>query len=551
MRDNNKTTDKDDIDVENSHELKTMRESYERGELSRAEFMQGAMATGLSTVAATDYVNASFDINAATPKKGGRIRWAANQHGPDDNNDPALYTSNPDDPRGRAHFNNLLQFNDDMTVRPELVEEWSANADNTEYTFKLRKGVEWHDGTPLSIDDVIYTMNRHLGEDSISTASGLVADVTGWIKVDSHTLRAELSVPNPDLPQIIATTSFKIIKNDAENIDGYFDLPVGTGPFICKEFTPGGRAVHVRNENYWREPAHLDEIETFGISDGNARVDALLNGDIELLMTVPPQAYDRIAESDHAELFVQEAVSYHNLVLMQDRHPGDNTDFVLALKFLMNRDKVVTSFLRGNGVLGNDQPISTQYAEYCPDIPQRPYDLDQAAFHWKKSGLSTDDLLPLYFADTDPGVVDTCVMIQQESEKIGMNLPAEQVSTDGYWNLYPQHHPVVATGWDMRPTANMMYSDVFAARSPNNESNWQNERFNQLLGLLRREKDQSVQAEMHREMQQLIRDDCAMPIPAFRNLIDGKAKSVKGVPGMPLGALGDHSWPEFVWLEDA
>ena len=550
MRDKKPIANEKQMALENSHELKMMREIYEKGGLSRREFMQGVVAAGLSAAAAGTFVNASFDIRAATPKRGGRVRWAGDVHGPSDTTDPALFTGGVDSVRGRCHFNNLLQFNDDMTVRAELASEYSSNDDNTEYTFKLRDDVKFHDGSKLSADDVIYSMRRHIGEGAVSTASGLVSDVTAWTKIDSHTVKATLSGPNPDLPSVLGTVSFRIIKNDAENIPGYWDKPNGTGPYLCQEFSPGVRSIHTRNEDYWREPPMPDEVEAFAITDGTARVNALLSGDIELAMAAPPNAYSLIENSENAELFSVEAGPFHNLVLMQDRHPGENQDFVLAIKYLLNRERVVKTFLRGEGAIGNDHPIAQQYPEHCPDIAQRPYDLDKAAFHWKKSGVTTDSLPPLYFGDTDPGMVDTCLMLQRESQKIGMNLPIKHVPSDGYWDLYPKNYAMIGSGWNMRPTANMMYAEVFAGESPNNESIWQNERFNQLLVAARGEKDKGVFMEMHCEMQQLVSDDCATPIPAFRNFIDGKSKNIHGVPRIPLGPLGFHGWPEFVWLDN-
>ena len=550
MRDKKPKADKNQVSLENSHELNMMREVFEKGGLSRREFMQGVVAAGLSAAAATSFVNSSFDIRAETPKKGGKVRWASDVHGPNDTNDPTLYTGGPDDLRGRCQFNNLTQFNEDVTVRGELAAEYDSNDDNTEYTFNIRQGVKFHDGDDLTADDVVYSMNRHLGEDAVSVAKGLVTDITSWEKVDSHTVRANLTGPNPDLPQILAMPFFKVVKNDADNIAGYWNKPSGTGPFICQEFTPGVRAIHTRNEDYWREPAHLQEIETFAITDSTARVNALLAGDIELLQAASPSSFDLIANSEKAELFTMEAGPFHNLVIMQDRHPGDNIDFVLSVKFLQNRDRVVKTFLRGQGALANDHPISKQYPQYCADMEQRPYDLDQAAFHWKKSGISSDNLPTLFFGDTDPGMVDTCLMLQRESQKIGMNLPIKKVPADGYWNLYPKNYPMIGSGWNSRPTANMIYSEVFAKGSPNNESIWENDRFMELLVGARAERDPSVLGEMHCEMHQLVRDDCATPIPSFRNYNDGKLKVVKGIPKIPLGPLGHDDWPEFAWRSD-
>ena len=228
---------------------------------TRREAMAWLIAGGATIAAAGSIVSSATSALAATAKRGGKIIYAADLHGPSDTLDPGLNTSNIDYTRGRCHYNGLTQINEDLTTRPELAEEYSANSDNTEWTFKLRKGVKFHDGSPFTADDVVYTMNRHYGETSTSTAKPLVADVTEWKKVDSHTVKAILSGPNADLPVILGTPQFKMIKAGTTD----FQNPAGTGPFKLKEFKPGVRSLHVRNEDYWREGAHVDEIEVFAV----------------------------------------------------------------------------------------------------------------------------------------------------------------------------------------------------------------------------------------------------------------------------------------------
>ena len=156
---------------------------------TRRQVLGWLVAMGASVASAGLVVTSARQAIAATPKKGGKIKFASDLHGPSDTLDPGLNTSTIDYTRGRSMYNSLCQINDDLTTRPELAEEYSANDDNTEWTFKLRKDVKFHDGAPFTADDVLHTMSRHYGEKSTSTAKTLVADVTEWKKVDSHTVR--------------------------------------------------------------------------------------------------------------------------------------------------------------------------------------------------------------------------------------------------------------------------------------------------------------------------------------------------------------------------
>ena len=162
------------IDSVSAMDREAIKSRLSRG-ASRREVMGWMMAGGATIAAAGSIISSATSAMAATPKKGGKITFASDLHGPSDTLDPGLGTSTIDYTRARTHYNGLTQFNDDTSTRPELAEEYSANADNTEWTFKLRKDVKFHDGSAFTADDVIYSMGRHYGEKSTSVAKTLVA----------------------------------------------------------------------------------------------------------------------------------------------------------------------------------------------------------------------------------------------------------------------------------------------------------------------------------------------------------------------------------------
>ena len=139
-------------------EIERMKDSFVNGGLTRRDFMQGMLATGLTVTSAGILLTGAQSAIAETPKKGGRLKFAWNLHGPTDTLDPALFTSNLDYVRGRSYYNNLVQFNDDLSLKPDLAEEWGVTDDGLEWTFKLREDVQWHDGSEFTADDVVYTL---------------------------------------------------------------------------------------------------------------------------------------------------------------------------------------------------------------------------------------------------------------------------------------------------------------------------------------------------------------------------------------------------------
>ena len=528
-------------------EVQRLKAEFEKGRLGRRSFLQGMMAVGLTAATAGAILTGSHDVRAATPKSGGRLKVGWSTHGPTDTLDPALVTDGLAYSRGRAHLNRLVQFNDDITVRPELAEEWDVNADATEFTFKLRKGVTWHDGSDFTADDVIYSMNRHLGENSVSKAKTLVGMVTEWKKLDSHTVRATLDSPNADLLPTIATFHFGIVQNGAEDKPGYFQKVIGTGPFTVDEFTPGVRSISKKNPNYWREGPWVDEIEMFGIVDQTARVNALVTGDVDLISGVDAKAFKQIEAADGVSLFANKSGAYTGIVCMLDREPGNNPDFVTGLKYLQNRTRMVRSIIKGQGGPGNDHPIGPAYGkDHCESIALREFDPDKAKFHINKSGISK---VEVQGSDGTRGGLDPVILMQAEARKIGLQVDIKKVPYDGYWGHTWMKTPVHLTNWNMRPTAYVMMELAYAPDAPWNESQWKNERMGMLLKASRAETDQSKRKEMFCEMQNLIHDESGTIIPFHSNYVDGANDKLKGLPRVPIGEIGGCEWPEFVWID--
>ena len=193
----------------------------------------------------------------------------------------------------------LTRLTKNLGYEPELAEEITENDSRHQWTFKIRKGVEFHDGKTLTADDVIYTMNRHLGKDSISNASSLVSMISEWKKVNDYEVKAILSSPNADLPIALGTFHFKILQEGTED----FSTAVGTGPYKVKEFKPGVRTVGERFGNYWGEGGYLDEIEHFGIGDPVARLNAFLAGDVDAMVNLPPKAIGQVENAPGKDIW--------------------------------------------------------------------------------------------------------------------------------------------------------------------------------------------------------------------------------------------------------
>ena len=507
---------------------------------SRRDVLKLAMVTGVSLTAAEQLLTDGNQVLAATPKKGGTVRAAMNLHGPDDTLDPAQFTSGLDYTRGRVTYNALCQLDSSLTPTPELAESFEANSNATEWTFKIRKGVEWHDGSPFTADDVVYSMRRHQGEDSTSVFKSMLEPVAEWKKTGPNEVKAILSSPNSDLPAILGLFQAKVIK-DGTNGDG-----IGTGPFTVEAFEPGVKSVHKRNENYWRDTAHLDGIEMTAITDPVARVNALIAGDIQMSATVEPKSFQQIEDSSTAKLNSIPAGQQIGICCLRNAAPGNNDDFLRGLQYIQDRERIVKRILKGKGTVGNDHPIAPAHGrDFCGELAQREYDPDKAKFHFQKSGVTSAEI---FVAPVAVGIEDIVLMAQANAAKIGFDLQIKKVPADGYWGAVWMKEPINVVNWFMRPTANAQIAIQFAPNGPWNDTYWNNDRMGELLKMSLAELDPTKRHEMYCEMQTLIHEGSGMVIPAFSNVTDGIANNVMGIPSVPIGPLGGCEWPEFTWL---
>lgn len=533
-------------ELEQQRDVASLKELYQSAAMSRRAFVSRLAALGISTSVVGLIVAGSPVAVAQTPRRGGRMRAAAGAHGPDDTLDPARFNSVINYGRGEQFYNGLTRIDGLLVAQPDLAESWEPNGNATEWVFKLRKGVEFHSGKSFEAEDALYSIERHLDKDVGSGAKAFVANVAEGIVEDKHTLRFKLKEPDADFPVILGTAQMKIVPVGTTD----FSTAPGTGPFKLVEFKPGVRSLAQRNPNYWEEGRpYLDEIEWFGITDDNARMNALLAGDIAMMARLDPKAIPRIESTPGVNVVNTKAGQYTDLAMMTDRKPTDNNDLRLAIKYLQNRERALKLIYKGKGMLGNDQPISPVDPMYCDEIPIRPFDPDKAKFHLKKAGMDGGTIKVHTAEAAGTGAVEQALILQREASQIGLNVEVQRDPGDGYWSATWAKQPFFMSGWNMRPTANIMLTLAFTSDASWNEARWKNPRFDELLKLGRASLDPVQRKNIYCEAQMLIHETGGVAIPCFIDYLDAMSDKVKGFIPVPLGPLGASQWPRSVWLE--
>jgi peptide/nickel transport system substrate-binding protein len=511
---------------------------------SRRDVLAMLVAGGMQATLAGSLAAVATSAHAETPRKGGRIKVAGSTSGVSDTLDPAKQANYTDYVRGYMFYNGLTVLDGSLTPQPSLAEEFTTKDAKT-WVFKLRKGVTFHDGKPLTPQDVVFSMMRHKNPATGSKAKVLADQIEDVTATGPNEVTFRLTSPNADLPAILGTFHFHIVKDGTTD----FNAGIGTGPYKVKEFKPGVRSIAVRNDNYWKPGRpYLDEIEYVGISDETARVNALLAGELDLIGTVNPRSIDRVNGSGKHAIFETKGVSYTDLIMRRDSGPGSNPDFVEAMKLLFNREQMLKSIQIGRGVVANDQPIAPGNRFYFQGLKQRPYDGDKAKWHLQRAKLGGASI-PVVASPAATNSVEMALVLQYAARQAGLNLDVRNMPADGYWSQHWMKHPIGFGNVNTRPTADLALTLFFKSDAPWNEAAWKNEKFDQLLVAARGETDTAKRAQMYADMQVMVSQDGGIGIPMFLSGLDGHNKKLKGLSPIPLSGMMGSNFAENVWLE--
>jgi peptide/nickel transport system substrate-binding protein len=490
--------------------LKELEKLLTQGTITRREFLSRVSALGL--MAAVSPMLLSGPAQAAAPKRGGRLKLGLAGGSTTDSLDPATITDMMLQVVNQGQLRNtLVEIDNNAQPIPELAESWEATPDAKQWIFKLRRGVEFHNGKTMDADDVIYSINHHRGEDTKSAAKGIVDPIADIKKDDKYTVVFTLKGGNADFPYILSDYHLTISPAGDDFMRG-----LGTGGYILKDFEPGVRAFAVHNPNYFKpDRAWFEEVETLGIADVNARTNALKTGQIDVMNRCELKTVHLLKRSKGIQVMQQNGYKHYTFAMRCDTAPYDNNDVRLALKYAVNREQMVKTILRGYGTIGNDHPISAANRYHADELEQRRYDPDKAKFHLKKAGVGNVSFDLSAAEAAFVGAVDAAVIYKESAAKAGININVVREPNDGYWSNVWLKKPWCAVFWGGRPTEDMMFSTAYAADAAWNDTYWKNPRFNELLVAARAELDEKKRRQMYVEMQALVRDDGGVVVPMF------------------------------------
>ena len=366
--------------------------------LSRRRFIQGVAATGigaglvgLAACGGDDATTEEATDTTAAPV-GGPLKIAIGKVA----NPPTPFTTND---QGSLQIlgcvgEYLAWENDKGEVEPRVAESWESTDGGTTWTYKIRQGITFHDGSPLTADDVVWSITSHLDEANASTQAGTFAGVltaAGVTKVDDSTVQFVCDAPTGALPNLLSSTTYGLVmmKNGDKGGDGWQTTMNSCGPWVLESYTEGTGATFTKNASYWdtnRQPA-FDTLELIQFDSADAAIAQLATGELDIVSFVSASS---VASVDSSVADIVRVPSSGTLMvhMRNDFGPFQDKRVRKAAALTLARADYLSGVLAGEGSLGNDSPTSAYQTLNDGSVPQREKDLEQAKALMAEAGVT-------------------------------------------------------------------------------------------------------------------------------------------------------------------
>ncbi len=482
--------------------------------------------------------------DAGTPRRGGRLRVGMLGSGRTETYNPARAASPIDALHMMCVYDHLVRVAPDYKTEPGLAVGWEHNRDATVWEVSLRKDVVWHDGKPFTADDVIYSLRAmadlaHHGYSSVANVR-----VRDLAKRGQHIVQVPLKQPDARLFDYFTAALFMtaIVQDGAKD----FSRPVGTGPFKLQSFTPGRQSVLVANSDYWESgKPYLDELRITSIDDDTARVNALVDRQVDVCSPLP---FARAkAPGPGIEPLVGAPGGPHYFYMRCDQAPFDDVRVRQAMKLIADRQGLIDAAFSGYGAVGNDI-AGKGLPFYDASLPQRVQDLEQARSLLKAAGRS-DLRVTLQTSPFIGGIVEAATVFAQQAAEAGVTIRVERELPSAYFDpsvLYLK----MAFAQDLVPVSSLAqwYVNALKADGAQNLSHWRNARSDALFARARAATDDAESQRLWNEIQRMQYDEGGNLIWCASQTVDGLGPNVAGIGGkgtgwaFPLGDFQVRDW---------
>ena len=429
--------------------------------------------------------------------------------------DPADMHSGDDAYHVFSVYDRLLGVDSNFQVKPELAESWESSEGGKVWTFNLRQGVKFHDGSDFGADDVAYTFQRLLDPELASGGAPLLSFMTpeSIVAVDEHTVEFRLDEPVVELPLLITNKFTNIVPAGSKHEDLRLN-GVGTGPFKQEQFEPNNPVrLLTRNDDWWGGAVKPACLRITVLQEPVASVSAIKSGEVDVLLNVDPSTIPSVKDDPNVQLVNTAASNSMTLSMWVDTPPFDDPRVREAMKLAVDRQAMVNTVLLGFGEVGNDNPVPLgSPAAYSDAAPMR--DLEKAKQLLAEAGHGDGLEIDLYTGEGVPGMVKMAQAYAQMAAEAGITVNVVVTPAESYWDDVWLKYPLVNSAWSMRAPATGL-AIAYTKDAKWNETHWYRDDYDDLLAKAAVTADEGERTALYQQAQKLLAEEGGVIIPMF------------------------------------
>jgi peptide/nickel transport system substrate-binding protein len=518
--------------------------------VGRREFLRGLAATGaiagtgslLAACSSSGSSTPSASPASATKRRGGSLKLGLTGGSGSDTLDPHKGLTYLDTARAQSLYQPLLQLNTQAQTEYVLAEEISPRGSTSDWVIRLRKGITFHDGKPLTADDVIFTLKRIVnGKLTGATPLGPI-DVNGLRKLDTHTVQVPMTSPYGSFIDQLAYWYYLYI------VPAGFDPahPNGTGPFKYQSFTPGQRSVFARNKNYWKPGLpYVDTLTIIDFSDSASLQNALVGGVIHGAGALEGPQLAELAANSNVRTVKSHTGAITPFTMRVDQAPFNDVNVRQAMRLLVGRPQLIDSSLDGDAVVGYD--VSSPYDPNYDTSLHRVQDIAQAKSLLKRAGQE-HLTVQLVTSPVATGTVAMATVLQQQAKAAGVTINLRQVDPTTFFGPNYLHWTFSQDFYNYSPYLAQVAQSLLPT-SPFNETHWSLPRYVSLYKQANATASPAVRREIEHEMQSIDFNQGGYIIPAFIDALDAYSTKITGYSAARVGQpLSDFDFEHYSFL---
>jgi peptide/nickel transport system substrate-binding protein len=420
----------------------------------------------------------------------------------------------------------LTWSDEDLMLQPRLAESWEPNEDGSVWTFAIRQGVTFHDGRPLTAEDVAATMNTladpDVGSNALSVFGGVLS--TGNARaVDDATVEFTLDAPNGNFPYLVSSDNYNaiILPADYDTTQWTTDF-LGTGPWMLDTYTPEVGVTYVKNPDYWdqgRQPLP-DTNETKFYAEEQARVLAIQGGEIDVLSNFSVAGGGALLNDPNLTILEIRASQHRQIHMRTDREPFTDKRVRQAMGLLLDRQAIVDGLFEGRADLGNDSPFAPAFPSTDTTVEQREQNVEQARALLAEAGMEGGFEIELRTWDGFE-IPDLAALLQDAAQQVGITVRLNITDPGTYYGdaVYGQSPWLDSTfgitDYGHRGVPNVLLTAPLTSKGPWNSAHFKNSTYDGLVADYAAALDLDSQRTAAREIQELLLDESPLLIPYF------------------------------------